>query len=223
MREKKFKIHLLNKVESSSLFQMYSQAFEEVTNCKLFLSLNHEDEAHVLHTVPVSAGVGEVFYLKARLLDGVSPLDKEDQSSFSGLLDVFSVQLEDEVNAAIVDSVDTEPYTLKKAKQYINERLHGKVTLNEVAAANDICAFQLCRLFKKHSGITMTEYVSRKRIESAKSKLREANQQITQVAHDVGFTSISQFNRNFLKYVGVAPTEFREQSRKLYHCNFDVI
>lgn len=202
---------------------MYSQAFEIVTKCKLSFRETDQDDANTLHSVPVSAGVDETFYLTASFLGNVYEGDIEDQSSIRGLLHAFALQLGDDVNSAMLFSARTEPHALKKAKLYISERLHVKVSLSEVAEAVDICSFQLCRLFKAYTGITMTEYISRKRVEAARAQLRKSSQPVTQIAHEVGFTSLSQFNRNFLKYAGESPTEYRTRSKELEHCKLGVI
>ena len=223
MRAKNSKNYLLSRVESSSLFQMYSEAFEKVTNYRLSLRETANDDENVLSSMPLIAGVGKKFYLVARFLGDGDSLGIEDEATVRGLLDIFSVQLEDEVNAVMVSLTGTEPHALKRAKQYIDERIYEKVSLSEVASAIDVCAFQLCRLFKAHTGITMTEYISRKRVQAAKRRLRETNQQISEVAREVGFTSLSQFNRNFLKYVGIAPTQFRDRSKELEYCEVGCI
>lgn len=57
--------------------------------------------------------------------------------------------------------------------------------------------------------MTLTEYVNRRRVEWAKRKLINPNTRVTEVAFDVGFQSVSQFNRSFLKYAGVSPTRYR--------------
>jgi AraC-like DNA-binding protein len=74
-----------------------------------------------------------------------------------------------------------------------------------------VSSFYFCKIFKKSTGMTLTEYVNRRRIEWAKRKLVNPQARVTEVAYEVGYQSLSQFNRSFLKYVGVSPTRFREQ------------
>jgi len=49
-------------------------------------------------------------------------------------------------------------------------------------------------------------------VEWAKRKLLNPHSRVTEVAFDVGYQWLSQFNRSFLKYAGESPTKFREQS-----------
>ena len=67
---------------------------------------------------------------------------------------------------------------------------------------------------ERATGMTLTEYVNRRRIEWAKRKLLNPQARVTEVAYDVGYQSLSQFNRSFLKYVGESPSRFREHNLK---------
>jgi YesN/AraC family two-component response regulator len=64
-------------------------------------------------------------------------------------------------------------------------------------------------MFKKGTGLNFTEYVSRVRIENAKNLLLNPNLRISEIAYQVGFQSLTHFNRVFKKVVGEAPTEYR--------------
>ena len=57
--------------------------------------------------------------------------------------------------------------------------------------------------------MTLTEYVNRKRVEMAKRELLKPGAIITETALNVGYQSLSQFNRCFRRYVGEAPTQHR--------------
>jgi AraC-like DNA-binding protein len=69
--------------------------------------------------------------------------------------------------------------------------------------------FYFCKRFKKHTGVNFTEYVSRVRIESAKNLLLNPNLRISEIAYEVGFQSLTHFNRVFKSVVGESPTEYR--------------
>jgi AraC-like DNA-binding protein/ligand-binding sensor protein len=86
-----------------------------------------------------------------------------------------------------------------------------KLSLDAVAGHVGVSPFYFCKLFKQATDMTLTEYVNRRRVEWAKRKLINPNSRVTEVAFDVGFQSVSQFNRSFLKYVGVSPTRYRSK------------
>ncbi len=125
------------------------------------------------------------------------------------LLETFASHLNDELGRLLVSESNQEPPVIRRTKQYLNAHLEEKITLDAVADHVHVSAFYLCKLFKQATGMTITEYVNRRRVEWAKCKLLNPHVRITEVAYDVGYQSLSQFNRSFLKYAGESPTEFR--------------
>lgn len=200
---------LANKLRSCGLFSIYSQAFEVATGYHLSLSVEEDGGAM---SVPVRVGEMTPFFLIAEGEDG------ERKDVFMGLLKSFALQLEDEVNRSLLKSDDAEPKCVRETKIFIKEHLGERITLDRVSEVLGVCPFQLCRLFKKHTGMTMTEFASRYRVERARKILQDPTLRISEVATMVGFTSISQFNRNFLKYAGEAPSRYRAGLGALEHC-----
>lgn len=68
-------------------------------------------------------------------------------------------------------------------------------------------------IFKQAFGCTMREYITEERISHAQRKLITTDSNITEIAFDCGFNSISRFNAAFLKINRCTPREFRKQSR----------
>ena len=68
-------------------------------------------------------------------------------------------------------------------------------------------------MFKKATGINFTDYVSRVRIEKAKNLLLNPNLRVSEVAYEVGFQSLTHFNRVFKRVQGQSPTDYRGQLR----------
>jgi AraC-like DNA-binding protein len=79
-----------------------------------------------------------------------------------------------------------------------------------VAKASGASVFHFCKVFKKSTGLRFTDYVARVRLEDAKAELLNPNRRISEVAYDVGFQSLTQFNRTFKRIFGRSPTEFRQ-------------
>jgi AraC-like DNA-binding protein len=75
--------------------------------------------------------------------------------------------------------------------------------------------FYFCKLFKKTTGLNFTAYLSRIRIEKAKSLLLNPNLRIGEAAFESGFQSITHFNRIFKKVTGLSPTRYRKQLPKV--------
>ncbi|MGE5557847.1 MAG: AraC family transcriptional regulator [Bacillota bacterium] len=71
----------------------------------------------------------------------------------------------------------------------------------------------LSHLFKKETGVSVHEYLSRVRIAHACQKLMETNDDITMIAYDAGFKNYSNFSRFFKQLIGYSPQEFRSANR----------
>ena len=68
-------------------------------------------------------------------------------------------------------------------------------------------------MFKRSTGVTVTEYLTRVRIERVKELLLNPNLRISEIAFQTGFQSLTHFNRVFLKLTGQSPTEYRVRLR----------
>jgi transcriptional regulator GlxA family with amidase domain len=69
------------------------------------------------------------------------------------------------------------------------------------------------RMFRRHTRMTMVDYVTRLRVGRACSLLIESGQSIATIAADVGYTNLSLFNRQFAHAKGATPSNFRKHHR----------
>ena len=136
---------------------------------------------------------------------------RERYASMVTLLRAFGLQLMTLANQILLEGRSAEPEAVQRAKQFIAERIDEKIYLDAVAAAANVSTFYLCKVFKQSTGMTLTEYVNRHRIQMAKRALLSPNRQITEIAYDVGYQSLSQFNRSFQRIVGKSPSLYRKQ------------
>jgi YesN/AraC family two-component response regulator len=125
------------------------------------------------------------------------------------LLEIFAQHLSSIANQVAVQTENNELPMVKKAKAYIEERKSDDLSLEEVAKAVNVSTFYFCKMFKKATGINFTEYLSRVRIEKAKNLLINPNLRISEIAFEVGFQSVTHFNRVFRKFLGQSPTLYR--------------
>jgi len=130
------------------------------------------------------------------------------------LLSIFANHLSLTSNQIAVQRANAEPPVIARAKQYIQEHQTEELSLGQVASAVHTSPFYFCKLFKKVTGIHFTDYVARTRIERAKNLLLNPNVRISEVAYEVGFQSLTHFNRVFKRIAGQSPTEFRAQLPK---------
>jgi AraC-like DNA-binding protein len=129
--------------------------------------------------------------------------------SIARLLGIFAEHLSLKSNQIAVQTAKAEPPLITKAKQFIEEHHSEDLCLSRVSQAVHTSIFYFCKLFKKAMGINFTEYVSRVRTEKAKNLLLNPNLRVSEIAYEVGFQSLTHFNRVFRKVVGESPTDYR--------------
>lgn len=66
-----------------------------------------------------------------------------------------------------------------------------------------------CRIFKKYTGVSMSEYLLICRLKYASTLLLLTNKTVTEIALNIGFSSIAYFNKSFKKFYNLTPSEFR--------------
>jgi YesN/AraC family two-component response regulator len=131
--------------------------------------------------------------------------------STTHLLSIFAEHLSMKSNQIMMQQANAEPPVITRAKQYIQEHFIEELSLERLAAAVHTSTFYFCKLFKKATGINFNQYVARTRAEKAKNLLLNLNLRISEIAYEVGFQSLTHFNRMFKKIVGQSPTEYRAQ------------
>jgi AraC-like DNA-binding protein len=125
------------------------------------------------------------------------------------LLQVLAVQLSEVAEHLFLEATESEPMTVRKAREFIMKHLTESMFLEDVARYAGVSAFHFCKVFKKHTGHTFTSFVNHARVEHAKKLLMKPRYCVTEVAFDAGFQSLSQFNRSFRRVTSKSPTEFR--------------
>ncbi len=138
-------------------------------------------------------------------------LNSRQHESVIKLLAIFAQHLSMVSNQVVVQQENTEPPVIARAKQFINEHQTEELSLGQVAKAVNMSTFYFCKMFKKITGINFTDYLSRVRIEKAKNLLLNPNLRISEIAYEVGFQSLTHFNRVFKKIIGQSPTQYRGQ------------
>ena len=91
----------------------------------------------------------------------------------------------------------------------IDLRLHEPFRIDDIAEALGLNPSYLSTLFKREMGCTFTDYVRRRRVETARNMLLYSDYSCAEIAHILAFSSQSYFNRVFMKETGFSPGDFR--------------
>ena len=145
----------------------------------------------------------------ARLYTEMPVIQRGEYHAIMRLLQFFADQLGALANRFVLREQSAEPAQITRARKFIEEQYQEKLTLDAVASQVAINRFYFCKLFKKATGLSFTNYVSRLRVEKAKNLLLNRNYRVSEIAYGVGFQSLTHFIRVFKKIAGESPTGYR--------------
>jgi AraC-like DNA-binding protein/ligand-binding sensor protein len=136
-------------------------------------------------------------------------LTPKQYESVLRLLTIFAQHLGLIANRLALQASHAEPPSVIKARQFMADHHGEDLELADVARAVNMSTFYFCKTFKKATGITFTDYLSRVRVEKAKEMLVNPNARVSEVAFEVGFQSLTHFNRTFRRLLGQSPSDYR--------------
>jgi AraC-like DNA-binding protein len=97
----------------------------------------------------------------------------------------------------------------RRIVHYLEAHCEEELSLDALAAAMDYNKTYLCAAFKKDTGQTILDCQNMIRIRRAAELIVYSDHSLVQVSHLCGFSSVSHFNRVFLKYAGITPGQAR--------------
>jgi len=96
--------------------------------------------------------------------------------------------------------------------EYIHTAYSEPLSLKQLGRKFHVHPVYLGQLFQKETGIGFTDYLNRYRISKAKQLLRESHHKVHEIARLVGYREVGYFYRNFKKYTGLSPLDYKELS-----------
>lgn len=137
-------------------------------------------------------------------------ITKKQYASILRLLTIFAQHLSALSNELMVKEASAESPSVTKARQFIAEHQSEDLSLAQVAQSVNMSAFYFCKMFKRATGMTFTDYLARVRVEKVKNLLLNPHKRVSEAAYEAGFQSLSQFNRVFRRIAGESPSTFRD-------------
>ncbi len=115
----------------------------------------------------------------------------------------------DAINASLLKN---RSMNVLKTQRYITNHIDEKLTLEDLSDFVGLAPEYLCRLFKKETHMTITQYIQQLRINEAIWLLKSTDKSIMDIASSVGFPNQSHFTQIFLKHTGQTPSKFRKKN-----------
>lgn len=94
--------------------------------------------------------------------------------------------------------------------KYIEQNYMNDITLEDLADLAGYSTYHFSRIFKKYSNTTFINFLNRRRVKAAELLLLESGSTITDVAMQVGFASLTTFNRVFKSINGCTPSDYKK-------------
>lgn len=117
-------------------------------------------------------------------------------------------------NRSDLDGITNKIYNITA---FIHGHYAEELSLESISREFFISSYYLSHQFKRITGFTLTDYISLTRVRNAQTLLLSTETPITEIAFLCGFTSFSQFNRAFHKFLKVSPSGFRKEARLKQH------
>lgn len=113
-------------------------------------------------------------------------------------------------NHADFDNITNKVYSITA---YIHSHFTENISLDSISREFFISSYYLSHQFKRITGFTLTDYVQLTRVRNAQTLLLSTDNSIADIAFQCGFSSFSQFNRAFNKFMHQAPSAFRKSTK----------
>ncbi|MFD0711910.1 helix-turn-helix transcriptional regulator [Paenibacillus sp. GCM10027626] len=113
-----------------------------------------------------------------------------------------------------VDEGLKKPSTIQhtdRMKRYIEDHYREKITKQELGAATGISPNYAAAMFRKVTGLTISEYVHLKRMKTAQYLLRHSQLTVQEISEQLGYADPSYFHRTFKRLLGKLPSDLMNE------------
>lgn len=181
------------------------------------------DDAFYRNPLPIGLASLRLALVQSLLLDALNEAASDIGGDFSSIIPDASEILEAQTVAGLTalaeeyfnllnDYVESmrlgnQPDWIMFLQEYINQNLcNSEINVSTLANVYGIPPTTLSRMFVKHTGVGLPEYVNNLRLERAKEALRNGGR-LDDIARQVGYGSTRTMIRAFRKYEGVTPAK----------------
>lgn len=96
-------------------------------------------------------------------------------------------------------------------RRYIDNHFKENLRLDDLAALVEINKYYLSHSFQREFGVSPISYLISRRIQESRYLLSSTDHTLSQIAHMLGFSSLSYFSQSFRRLEGISPMEYRRQ------------
>lgn len=105
---------------------------------------------------------------------------------------------------------------IRQAKEYVFQHFHEKIVIEKMAEQLGTSASYLGMIFRKSEHMTLHQFIMREKVERGKNLLRYSDYDLQTISQYLGFASQSHFGKEFKKYSGFTPADYRSRKNQIY-------
>lgn len=113
-------------------------------------------------------------------------------------------------SACIATEKEEKRERLKKIINYIDENFHKDISVGEIANIEHFSISYLSKFFKANTGLSLKEYIIKKRLEHAMKDILSTDLSLLQIALKNGFSDEKSLIKYFKKFYNMCPSQFRK-------------
>lgn len=142
-------------------------------------------------------------------LTEISPIDKNSRLTFIKfiLAEILSLFYRQNYDNYLTNDY---PPLVNQILERLNVSLLYKAGLPIILAPFNYDKSYMCRLFKKHLGVTMTQYLNERRLSYIATQLKTTKKSVSVLCQETGFSSTAYLNKIFLAKYGMSPLKYRK-------------
>ncbi|NNV55680.1 AraC family transcriptional regulator [Limnovirga soli] len=210
--------------------ELYYKGFPHLNAKAIVLYFNKEVFSNNFYALNESTKINDLFNRAGRglkingktrekIADKLEKLTKKkDLDRLIGLMEVMNIM----AVSKDIECITSETYSctslhskndrLADVYKYITTHYNKNISLDEIAKIANLTPNAFCRLFKQRTNKHFVEYLNEVRISQACKFLLEMNFNISEIAFQCGYKTLSNFNKIFKKTTGLSPKEYRKKT-----------
>lgn len=114
------------------------------------------------------------------------------------------------------ENADADLTAQRQMVSYIYQNYSANISLEDIAAAGQVCRSKCCQIFKKYVGQSPMDFVNSYRLECSQHLLSTTSLSITEIGTTCGFNHLSYFSKQFQQKYGCTPRNYR----KNFKCDY---
>lgn len=140
--------------------------------------------------------------------------DKERKASWGPEALRAFIDYTNEIVLDVLNRAGNERNVIAEVKAYIDQHVNEEISREELARMVFLNEDYLSRLFRKREGISITQYITERKIERAKSLLEIPEVSITMAAEGIGISNFPYFSKMFKRETGVSPSDYKKRKQR---------